>query len=229
MSVAMNARTSQATPETAAPPGAGLILFVGLQLFVASQLGGGYITALTELRDDPKGLVSYFHLYPTYAAMGVVSLVSGLFITAISGVGMLMRQAWAPFLFVAWLVIAVSTNIVHPHNLDLLRPPYVLYPAVVAAIYVSMALRGSSQFRDCETQPNQVRLWLRRIAVSALLLLSFLSPGHFPLSVATWTYGFLRGDKAGVALTLVSTLSLAIAAVGFAGLVHEAFPPPASV
>ena len=90
-------------------------------------------------------------------------------------------------------------------------------------------MRGSSQFRDYETQPNQVRLWLRRIAVSALVLLSFVSPGHFPLSVATWTYGFLRGDKAGVALTLASTLSLAVAAVGYAGLVHEAFPPPAPV
>jgi hypothetical protein len=225
--VAMNARTSQATPETAAPPGVGLILFVGLQLFVATQLGSGYITALTILHDDPKGLVSYFHLYPTYAAMGVVSLVSGLFITAIAGVGMLMRQAWAPFLFVAWLVIALSTNIVHPHNLDLLRLPYVLYPAIVAAVYVSMALRSDSQFRDCETQPNQVRLWLRRIAVIGLLLLSFVSPGNFPLAVATWTYGCLRGDKPGMALTLVSTLSLAIAAVGFAELAHEAFPPNA--
>jgi len=218
--------TTPASVETRVPPGAGLVIFVGFQLLVAAGLGNGYVTALTDLRDEPKTLVANFHLYPTDTAIGVVLLVAGLLVTAISGAGLLMRKVWAPFLYVAWLVIAVVVNYSHPHRLFLFFFPFVLYPLVVAGIYIQIAFRTRLSAESRGEAPGPARVWLTWTAVTAMLLCAFAFPGNFVLAAMAWTYGFLRGDKAGLAVTLISTLALASSVVAFFRLVQQAFPVP---
>lgn len=218
--------TTRVSAETPASSHAGLVIFVGLQLVVAAGLGNGFVIALSNLRDEPNTLVPNFHLYPADTAIGVVVLVAGLLVTAVSGTGLLMRKLWAPFLYVAWLVLAVIVNYSHPHRLFLLLFPFILYPLVIAGIYIHLAFRNRLSLQSRGEALGPALVWLKWATVTAMLLCAFAFPGNFVFAATAWTYGFLRGDKVGRGLTLISTLALALSVVAFVGLVQKAFSVP---
>lgn len=214
-------------PHVGGRPRRWLFALVIVQLVVCWLLSSGYWANIGFDKTDHYSLFNFYQHYPFYAVLGISTIVAGIFVTAAAGVAMLKRKAWAPFLYVGWLVVALPSNLIHPHNLDMLRFPFAAFPVAIAIYYVWVAYTDAA-----ETAPPRTRARVAAEAASrgspssrralGVALASFAHPSLFPLAAATLFHGLMSDDRRGLAIMAISAGSLTISAFGFYNAVEVA-------